>query len=189
MNPTRHPPNPTRRTFLKTMTALGAAVSSLEFPKPARAQNLAGEVNAGLIGVGIRGYELHGDLRRCKGVSLGAVCDLSEHYLDRIKPRLDDAKTLIHRDYRRVLDNREINAVIIATPDHWHARMTLDALAAGKDVYVEKPMTYSLEEAVQVRDQARDTGRVTQVGYQRRSIEHFFIGNVTRNTAPASSGS
>jgi predicted dehydrogenase len=72
-----------------------------------------------------------------------------------------------------LLEDPKIDAVVIATPDHWHAAMTLDALAAGKDVYVEKPMTYSLAEALEVRDKARDAGRVTQVGYQRRSMEHF----------------
>ncbi|MBI2949927.1 MAG: Gfo/Idh/MocA family oxidoreductase [Verrucomicrobia bacterium] len=163
-----------RRTFFRTMTALGAAVSTIELPRLARAQNLANEIGVGLIGVGVRGYELHEDLRRCKSVRVGGISDLSEHYFDRIKPRLQDPKTPLHHDYRRLLDDREIGAIVIASPDHWHAAMTLDALAAGKDVYVEKPLTYSLEEAVQVRNKARETGRVTQVGYQRRSIEHFY---------------
>lgn len=163
-----------RRTFLKTVTALGVAVSSVEFPRLARARDLSGEINVGLIGLGVRGYELHEDLRRCKGVRVGGISDLSEHYFDRIKPRLQNSQTPAHYDYRRLLDDREIDAIIVATPDHWHAAMTLDALAAGKDVYIEKPLTYSLTEAVQVRSKARETGRVTQVGYQRRSIEHFY---------------
>ncbi|MBM3841106.1 MAG: Gfo/Idh/MocA family oxidoreductase [Verrucomicrobia bacterium] len=263
-SPSQSPPN--RRTFLKTLTSLGAAASAIELSRLARAQNVADEIRVGLIGVGVRGYELHEELRRCKGVRVGGIADLSEHYFDRIKPRLQDATTPLHYDYRRLLDDREIDAVVIATPDHWHAAMTLDALAAGKDVYVEKPLracpkiprgpvfapkagwrgatkenilpgssteeqrsqaafgaktlraagllsvacvgsvltarvgdartsppwpqpkslaagpraifghalSYSFEEAVQVRNKARETGRVTQVGYQRRSIEHFY---------------
>ncbi|MBI4662892.1 MAG: Gfo/Idh/MocA family oxidoreductase [Verrucomicrobia bacterium] len=170
--PSRWTPN--RRAFLKTVTAVGTAVSSVEIPLLARAQNVGIELSVGLIGVGVRGYELHEDLRRCKGVRVGGIADLSEHYFDRIKSRLQNPQTPLRYDYRRLLDDREIDAIIIAAPDHWHAPMTLDALAAGKDVYVEKPLTYSLQEAIQVRDKARETGRVTQVGYQRRSIEHFY---------------
>jgi predicted dehydrogenase len=165
---------PNRRNFLKALTALGAAASTIELPRLTRAQNIANEINAGLIGVGVRGYELHEDLRRCKGVRIGGISDLSEHYFDRIKPRLQNPQTPLHRDYRRLLDDREIDVIAIASPDHWHAAMTLDALAAGKDVYVEKPLTYSLEEAVQVRNKAGESGRVTQVGYQRRSMDHFY---------------
>ncbi|MCI0534355.1 MAG: Gfo/Idh/MocA family oxidoreductase [Verrucomicrobiales bacterium] len=171
---TRHVSRSNRRKFLKTVTVAGVAISSVEMPRIARARDLAGKINVGLIGLGVRGYELHEDLRRCKGVRVAGISDLSEHYFDRIKPRLENPQTPAHYDYRRLLDDREIDAIIIATPDHWHAAMTLDALAASKDVYIEKPLTYSLEEAVRVRDKARETGRVTQVGYQRRSIEHFY---------------
>ena len=104
---------------------------------------------------------------------LGGISDISDHYIDRIKPRLKDPKTPIHRDYRALLDDRDIDAVVIASPDHWHAQMTLDAMDAGKDVYVEKPMTYSFDEAIRVREAARKSGRVTQVGYQRRTLAHF----------------
>src|SRR5262245_41124393 len=122
-----------RRTFLKTVTALGMAASSLEMPRLARARDLSGEINVGLIGLGVRGYELQEDLRRCKGVRVGGISDLSEHYFDRIKPRLQNPQTPAHYDYRRLLDDREIDALVIATPDHWHAAMTIEALAAGKD--------------------------------------------------------
>ena len=174
MQTSQLPKNTNRRTFLKTMTAIGTAVSLIEMPWLARAQNVAGEVSVGLIGVGVRGYELHEDLRRCRAVRMGGIADLSEHYFDRIKPRLQNPQTPLHGDYRRLLEDRTIDAIVIAAPDHWHSAMTLDALAAGKDVYVEKPLTYSAEEAIQVRNKARETGRVTQVGYQRRSIEHFY---------------
>jgi predicted dehydrogenase len=163
-----------RRTFLKTVSTLGIAVSAVEMPRLARARSLTGEINVGLIGLGVRGYELHEELRRLPGVRVGGISDASEHYLDRIRPRLQNTQTPAHHDYRRLLDDREIDAVVIATPDHWHAAMTLDALDAGKDVYIEKPLTYSLEEARRVRDKARAGKQVTQVGYQRRSMEHFY---------------
>ncbi len=156
------------------MTVLGAAAATVPAPRLARAQDVSRDIRVGLIGVGVRGYELHEELRRCRNVRVGGVADLSEHYLDRVKPRLADPQTPLHQDYRRLLEDRQIDAILIATPDHWHATMTLDALAAGKDVYVEKPLAYSLEEALQVRNRARESGRVVQVGYQRRSLEHFY---------------
>jgi len=83
------------------------------------------------------------------------------------KCRLDPAdKTRVTKDYRRVLDLKDVDAVVIATPDHWHGRMTVDALAAGKDVYVEKPMTRTAEEAVAVCDAWQRSGRVVTVGVQ-----------------------
>ncbi|MGE3779429.1 MAG: Gfo/Idh/MocA family protein, partial [Pirellulaceae bacterium] len=131
-------------------------------------------VRVGLIGVGIRGYELHRDIRQSPHAHVGGIADLSDHYVERIRPELADPRTTIHRDYRALLDDKSIDAVVIAAPDHWHAQMTLDALDAGKDVYVEKPLSYSLEEANQVRAKALSTGRVTQVGYQRRNVSHFY---------------
>ncbi len=161
-----------RRSFLKA-AAIGAAAGSLAAPRIARSAAPNDQVSVGLIGVGIRGYALHDGINDSEHARLGAISDISEHYIDRIKPRLKDPKTPIHRDYRRLLDNKDIDALVIASPDHWHAQMTLDALDAGKDVYVEKPMTHSFDEAIQVRDKARQSGRVTQVGYQRRTIDHY----------------
>src|SRR5262245_54665634 len=83
------------------------------------------------------------------------------------KCRLDVAdKTRVTKDYRRVLELKDVDAVVIATPDHWHGRMTVDALAAGKDVYVEKPMTRRAEEAIAVLDAWQKSGRVVTVGVQ-----------------------
>lgn len=161
-----------RRTFLSA--AAGAAASLPALTQVAGAAPDSEPVRVGLIGVGIRGYELHRDLRQSPHARVSAVADLSEHYLERIGPELTDPKTPLHRDYRAVLDDKSIDAVVIAAPDHWHAPMTLDALAAGKDVYVEKPLAYSAAEAVQVRAKARASGRVTQVGYQRRSMTHVY---------------
>lgn len=167
------PERTTRRSFMKAAAA-GACAGSLAVPRIAKSAAANDEINVGLIGVGIRGYALHDGINQSEHARLGGISDISDHYIERIKPRLKDPKTPIHRDYHALLDDRNIDAVVIASPDHWHAQMTLDAIDAGKDVYVEKPMTYSFDEAVRVREAARDSGRVTQVGYQRRTLAHFY---------------
>lgn len=158
---------------MKTAAAVGAAVSSLTVSRAVISHAPSEQVNVGLIGVGIRGFALHKGIKESQLARLGGVADLSDHYVERIKPHLTNPATPIYRDYRALLDDQSIDAIVIATPDHWHAPMTLAALDAGKDVYVEKPLAYSFEEALQVRDKARQTGRVTQVGYQRRTLDHF----------------
>ena len=103
------------------------------------------------------------------------------------KCRLDPAdKTRVTKDYRRVLDRKDVDAVCIATPDHWHGRMTVDALAAGKDVYVEKPMTRRAEEAVAVLDAWQRTGRVVTVGVQSMA-DPVWVRRST-SSAPAAIG-
>jgi predicted dehydrogenase len=81
-----------------------------------------------------------------------------------------------HGDYRRLLDDKSLQAVIVATPDHWHARMVIDAVNAGKDVYVEKPLCHTIEEGFDVIAAVRRTKRVVQVGTQRRSSPLFQTG-------------
>ncbi len=160
-----------RRTFLTGAAGVAATLPGLQRVASANAKDE--QIRVGLIGVGIRGYELHRDICQSAHARVASIVELSEHYIDRIGPELKDKQTSIVRDYRAVLDDKSIDAVVIATPDHWHAKMTMDALDAGKDVYVEKPLAYSFAEAVQVRDKARTAGRVTQVGYQRRSMSHY----------------
>ena len=162
----------TRRTFVKSAAA--GVIATWGMASPARSRAPSGEVNLGLIGVGIRGYQLHRALRDVEGARVAGISDLSDHYIERIRPELRDPQTPVYRDYRQLLAHSPLDAVVIASPDHWHAQMTIDALKAGKHVYVEKPLAYSLEEAIRVRDVARAAGRITQVGYQRRSISHFY---------------
>lgn len=128
-------------------------------------------IRAGVIGSGGRGRLLTAEFKEI-GAEIAAVCDV---YQPNLEAGLKAASTGArgYRDYRRLLEDRTLDAVIIATPDHWHARMVIDAVEAGKDVYVEKPLTHTIEEAFQVVDAVRRTRRIVQVGTQRRSAPLF----------------
>ncbi len=129
-------------------------------------------VRAGVIGTGGRGRLLTAEFKEI-GAEIAAVCDVYQPNLD---AGLQAASTgaRAYKDYRRLLEDPSLHAVVIATPDHWHARMVIDAVEAGKDVYVEKPLTHTIDEALQVVDAVRRTRRVVQVGTQRRSAPLFL---------------
>lgn len=131
------------------------------------------KVVIGLIGVGGRGYGAH--LQTFSGfpdVAIGAVCDVHQPYLDRaVEFTRGSAKA--YTDYRKLLEQKDLDAVIVTTPPHWHALQTLEALAAGKDVYCEKPMSRFPMEARRMVDFARKYGRVTQVGTQIHATDNY----------------
>ncbi len=129
-------------------------------------------IRAALIGAGGRGRYLTAQFKEL-GVEMAGVCDV---YEPNLQAGLKEANTGARAfdDYRRVLDDRAFDAVVIATPDHWHARMVIDAVEAGKDVYVEKPMAHTIAEGFDVIAAVRRTQRVVQVGMQRRSAEMFL---------------
>ena len=122
-------------------------------------------IQLGLIGSGIQGiYDTRAALR-VDGIKLVAVCDLYEGRLDRAK-ELWGEDIFTTRDYRKLLDRKDIDAVIIATPDHWHKKITIEALKAGKAVYCEKPMVQKFEEGHEIIQTQQATGVVCQVGSQ-----------------------
>jgi predicted dehydrogenase len=126
-------------------------------------------VGVGFIGIGIRGEILVRATQKIPNTRIVEVCDLYDGHFDRAKELLGpDIRT--GRDYRRVLDNKDIQAVVIAVPDHWHKRMALDAMAAGKDVYVEKPMTHKWEDTAAFESAAAKHQRIVQVGSQYQSM-------------------
>jgi predicted dehydrogenase len=129
-------------------------------------------IRVGIIGAGGRGRYLIAQFKEM-GAEVNAVCDI---YEPNLRAGLKDASTGAREqhDYRRLLDDKSIDAVIIATPDHWHAKMTIDAVEAGKDVYVEKPMAHKIDEGFEVIAAVRRTRRVVQCGMQRRSAELFL---------------
>src|SRR5580700_4425604 len=152
-----------RRSFL-----LASAASQ------ARIRGANDRIRAGVIGAGGRGRYLTGQFKEL-GVEMAGVCDIYEANLQAgLKEANTGAKPF--RDYRKLLDDKSIDAVIVATPDHWHARMVIDAVEAGKDVYVEKPMTHTIPETFAVIEAVRRTKRVVQVGMQRRSAELVLEG-------------
>jgi predicted dehydrogenase len=156
-----------RRTFLRGAAAVLATAAS------ARSVLGANErLGIGFIGFGLIGKRHVVSFKEQPDVNLVAVAEAH-------KGRLDEAKTFIgdrvqgYRDFRQMLDNREVDAVVIATPDHWHALMTMLACAAGKDVYVEKPVTLFPAEGRWMLDIARKHRRIVQVGTQQRSGPHY----------------
>jgi predicted dehydrogenase len=122
-------------------------------------------------GVGGRGHQLIPRLREIPGVKIVALCDVDQSFIDRevraFKDRNEEVST--HTDLRKVLDDKSIDAVVIALPNHWHALAAIWACQAGKDVYVEKPFSHDLWEGQQLVAAARKYGRMLQVGTQNRS--------------------
>jgi predicted dehydrogenase len=123
----------------------------------------------GLIGAGGQGS---GDAHGASGFGdFLAVCDVDKSHAEKAKAdrRIGKGKADVYEDYRKLLDRKDIDAVIIGTPDHWHTRICIDALRAGKDVYCEKPLTLTIDEGKKLGHVAKETGRVVQVGTQQRS--------------------
>ncbi len=127
-----------------------------------------GRIRFASIGTGVRGCEILRAALSCPGTEMVAVCDL---YDGRLKAAQEFAKKELFttKDYRVILDRKDIDAVLIATPDHWHTRLVEDSTAAGKDVYCEKPMTHQPEEGFRIIDAVKRTSRILQVGSQRCS--------------------
>jgi predicted dehydrogenase len=164
---------PSRREFLKSAAAGGVAVSvpSILLTAPFQGQREVppgDRIQIALIGAGGQGMSDTRIALRVPGIELTAVADLYDGRLARAKELWGDG-LFTTRDYRQVLARPEVDAVIVATPDHWHSRIAIDAMKAGKDVYCEKPMVQKIEEGLGVADAARQTSRILQVGSQRVS--------------------
>jgi len=163
-----------RRQFLEKAPLVAAAASAAAAARPAVAQvnNSAGvvekRVGLGFLGVGIRGNLLMEAAAGISGVELVAAADCYRGHLDRARELFPAVVTT--GDYQEVLARSDVDAVVIAVPDHWHLPMFKDALAAGKHVYVEKPMTHSWEDGEAFIAAADRSGRVVQVGSQYMSM-------------------
>jgi len=149
-----------RRTFLAAAAASQARI-------PGANDRLRGA----LIGSGGRGRLLLGEFKEV-GVEMAAVADVYEPNLA-AGMKLANTGAKAYEDYRKLLEDKSIDAVIVATPDHWHAQMVVDAVEAGKDVYVEKPMAHTIPDGFRMIEAVRRTKRVVQVGTQRRSYDLF----------------
>ena len=135
-------------------------------------------IRLGLIGAGGRGTFVMSVFQKDSTVKVGAICDVYEPNLERGLSAASkaDSQARAYRNYKQLLDDKDIDAVLIATPEHWHARMVLDALAAGKDVYVEKPLCQTPEQGVELVAAERKSKNIIQVGMQRRSYDLFLEG-------------
>ena len=129
-------------------------------------------IRIGAIGTGGRGQYLIGNATRIEGTEIVAVCDVYAPHRAKAKAGLA-GEVREYVDHREVLDRKDIDAVVIATPDHWHVPITIDAVRAGKDVYCEKPVTHTLAEGEPLIAAVRESKRVVQTGTQQRSWEHY----------------
>jgi predicted dehydrogenase len=154
-----------RRAFLRSVTAATALSYS-------RVMGANDRVQLALIGCGERGRGDMGNFLKAGNVDVVALCDIYDVQFDKAKQAAPNAKT--YHDHRQVLDLKEIDATLIAVPDHWHAPIATDALNAGKDVYVEKPLTLKPAEGPGIVKAARINNRVCQVGMQQRSGKHYL---------------
>lgn len=165
-----------RRQFLGR-SAQGVAAGVVGLSTAAKASHSPNErLGIGIVGVRNQGKLLAGELARFADVDVRALCDVDETQIaPAIHAVTEAGRTApsVQSDFRRLLDDSSINAVVIATPDHWHASMTELASAAGKDVYVESPSTHFVGEGPAMIRAAERTGRIVQVGLQQRSGLHF----------------
>jgi predicted dehydrogenase len=166
-----------RRTFLKnTAIGAGAMISSSRLA----GANILGandRIRLGAIGLGGRCRKSLTPIHKNQpDTEIVALCDVYEVNLQRAVSEIAAANAKQIRDYRAVLDDKSIDAVIIGTPDHWHAKMVTDAVQAGKDVYVEKPVTHSLDEGAALIKTVEASKQIVQTGTQQRSWPHFMQG-------------
>src|SRR5664280_1842174 len=154
-----------RRAFLRGVTAATAFSYSRVFGANDRVQ-------LGLIGCGERGRSDMGKFIKAGNTDVVALCDIYGAQIDRAKQ--DAPKARIFTDHHALLALKDVDVVLIAVPDHWHAATATDALNAGKDVYVEKPLTLKIEEGPGIVKAARLNSRICQVGMQQRSGKHYL---------------
>ena len=158
----------TRRTFLKTLaaTSLATAASSR------RVLGANDRVRVGFIGIGLIGTRHLLDFQAQPDCEIAGISELSDERMELgvTKSRNNPAR---FADFRRMLDRQDIDAIVVSTPDHWHALMTILACAAGKDVYVEKPLTWAIREGEWMQAAAASHNRVVQCGTQQRSGAHY----------------
>jgi predicted dehydrogenase len=152
-----------RRNFLQASAAVAAAA-----PASGRAFAANDRIQIGVIGAGARSQELMEAVLQHNSAKIVGVVDA---YTGRVERTLKRAgrQTKIYKNHEEILADKSIDAVLVATPDHWHCRMVLDAIAAGKDVYCEKPLTYQSPEGVEIAQAAKTAGSIVQVGSQGMS--------------------
>jgi predicted dehydrogenase len=168
----------TRREFIgATAGATILSAASMSAASAGRIQGANDRVRIGLIGSGNRGRQVSGFFLKHADAQYIAAADVFQTNLDTAVKTFEGSqpgvKVETYGDYKKILDRKDIDAVHIATPDHWHCRILVEAMDAGKDVYVEKPLSNNVEEMVKALQAYRKSNRVVQVGTQQRSGQHF----------------
>ena len=167
-----------RRFFDLAAGVAGTVVAGRGLAAQSGPRGANDKVRMALIGSGSRGRSVAALFARSHAdIQYVAACDAYKTRLDQGIQQLSelqkDVKTDGVEDYRRILDRKDVDAIHIATPDHWHAQMVIDAIAAGKDVFVEKPLSNTVERAVEALHAYTASNRVVQLGTQQRSGAHF----------------
>ncbi len=173
----------TRRVFLGA-----AAASAMSAASYMRVLGANDRIGVGFIGYGLIGKQHVADFKKFDDVDIVGLCDVYRPRVDEGLAYIGNAKTKGYGDFRRMFENKDIHGIVVATPDHWHALLTILACAAGKDVYVEKPMTLFIDEGKWMIEAARKYSRVVTVGTQRRHgkgvgearnlVQSGLLGNV-----------
>ncbi len=164
----------TRRDFVKHSVVAGAVLAS----PLSRVRGANGDIRVAVAGVRGRGGGLAGEFHSLAGVRLVALCDVDGDVLDKQVKKFKDENVEVkgYGDYRRMLEDKSIDVVVIAAPDHWHVPMAVASIVAGKDVYVEKPMSHTIAEGRYLVNLAHKHGKMVQHGTQARSSEGVTEG-------------
>jgi predicted dehydrogenase len=163
-----------RRSFLASSTL---AAGALSLPAASYAASLGANdrIRFAVIGCGGMGTgHLSSLVKRSEADNIQVVA-VSDVYQRRLTRAMGICHGTGDRDYRRVLERKDIDAVLIATPDHWHAKISIDAMESGKHVYVEKPMTHTVEQAIQLREAVKRSGRILQVGPNGTANDSYWV--------------
>jgi predicted dehydrogenase len=161
-----------RRQFGKGVAAAATVAVTTTALGSRRVAGAGERIGVGIIGCGGKGQSVWKNFLAQPEVEARAVCDVYQPFAEK-GVALSGGRATVYKDFRKLLDDKTIDAVIIATPDHWHALQTIAACRAGKDVYVEKPMSLSVREGRVMVNEARKHRRVVQVGSQQRSGAHY----------------
>ncbi len=158
----------TRRDFIAG-GALGLTFTAASWNKALGAND---RVRLGVIGTGNRGSDVMSVFLKEADVEVTSLCDCYDKHLDGAL-KMTEGKAKTYTDYRALLDSKDVDAVLVATPDQWHKQMAIDTCKAGKDIYIEKPLTFSIDEGHEIIKAVKAGNRVMQVGLQQRSGEHY----------------
>ena len=163
----------TRRKFAPLATTAIANAAGMSAASYQRVLGAHEKIRVAAIGTGGRCQYLMRTANGVGGIDWVAIAEVNEVRAAEVKAKIAPSAT-VYADFKKLLEDKSIDAVIIGSPDHWHVPMLLAALAAGKDVYIEKPLTYNIEEGQTAIDAVKGSGRIVQVGYQQRSYPHII---------------